>query len=83
MAAKRKSVLRVTQQRPVIMAHIHSSSSGNDDDDDNYSANEKSSSDNSSDTDYRRRTKWLTKRMAAQAVRWLPQTVLILPCHAQ
>jgi len=68
VAGKRKSVgRRIAPQRPAITAQ--SSSSGNDDEDDNYSANEPSSSDNSSDADYRRRTKWLTKRMAAQAVR--------------
>ena len=63
---KRKPVgRRVTQQRPIITAQ--SSSSANDDEDD-YSANELSSG-SSSEAEYRRRTKWLTKRMAAQAVR--------------
>lgn len=71
-ATRRQPVARrATQQRPVITAHT--SSSGNDDDDDDYSANEHSSSANSSDADYRRRTKWLTKRMAAQAVRSVSQ----------
>ena len=73
-ATRRQPVARrSTQQRPVITAH--SSSSGNDDDDDDYSANEHSSSANSSDADYKRRTKWLTKRMAAQAVRWVSQDI--------
>jgi len=70
-ATKQKPVGRRTvQQRPAVMTGQQSSSSVSGDDDDNdYSANEQSSSANSSDADYRRRTKWLTKRMAAQAVR--------------
>jgi len=60
---------RAAQQHALISAR--SSSSGDDDGDGDYSANEHSSSANSSDADYRRRTKWLTKRMAAQAVRWV------------
>jgi len=59
---------RAAQQRPIISGHLSSSGNDDDDDDNEYSANELSSS-ASSDADYRRRTKWLTKRMAAQAVR--------------
>ena len=64
---------RAAQQRPVITAQSSSSGSDDDDADDDYSANERSSSANSSDADYRRRSKWLTKRMAAQAVRYVSQ----------
>ena len=62
---------RAAQQRPVITAQSASSGSDDGDGDDDYSANERSSSANSSDADYRRRSKWLTKRMAAKAVRYV------------
>lgn len=52
---------------------------GNGVNNDDCSAKEHSSSAHSSDADYRPRTKWLTKRIAAQAVRlgYVSQTVML------